>query len=55
MAASILVHLQIFKHLQLLSFSTNLDETGIKSDGLVRSFIQNIEIIIVAVPVKIHC
>ena len=36
MAASITVHLQIFKRLQLLSFSTDLDETGIKIHGLKR-------------------
>ena len=39
----------------VLVFSTNLDETGVKSDGLLRSFIQNIVIIRAAVPVKIHC
>ena len=38
MAASITVHLQIFKRLQLLSFSTDLDETEIKIHGLLRSF-----------------
>ena len=37
MADSITVHLQIFKHLQLLSFSTDLDETGIKIHGSLRS------------------
>ena len=35
---------------QLLLFSTNLDETGIKIHGLLRSFILNILIIRVAVP-----
>ena len=50
MAASITVHLQIFKHPQLLRFSTDLDETGIKIHCLLRSFIQNIVIIRVAVP-----
>ena len=39
MAASITVHLQIFKRQQLLHFSTDLDETGIKIHGLIRSFI----------------
>ena len=39
MAASITVHLQIFKRQQLLHFSTDLDETGIKIHGLLRSFI----------------
>ena len=52
MAASITVHLQIFKRPQLLRFSTDLDETGITSHGLFRSFIQNIVIIRVAVPFK---
>ena len=52
MAASITVHLQIFKHLQLLSFSTDLDETGIKIHGLLRSFIYNVVIVRVAVPFK---
>ena len=50
MAASITDHLQIFKRPQLLRFSTDLDETGIKMRGLLRSFIQNIVIIRVAVP-----
>ena len=50
MAASITVHLQIFKGPQLLRFSTDLDETGIKIHGLLRSFIYNIEIIRVAIP-----
>ena len=49
MAASITVHLQIFKHLQLLSFATDLDETGIKIHGLLRSFIKNVVIVRVAV------
>ena len=35
MAASITVHLQIFKRPQLLLFSTNLDETGINMHGLL--------------------
>ena len=52
MAASITVHLQIFKRPQLLHFSTDLDETGIKNHGLLRSFILNIVIIRVAVPIK---
>ena len=34
-----LVYLQIFKHPQLPHFSTDLDKTGIKSDGLLQSFI----------------
>ena len=50
MAASITVHLQIFTHPQLPHFSTDLDETGIKIHGLLRSFILNIVIIRVAVP-----
>ena len=50
MAASITVHLQIFKRPQLPHFSTDLDETGIKSHGLLRSFILNIVIIRIAVP-----
>ena len=50
MAASITVHLQIFKHPQLPHFSIDLDETGIKIHSLLRSFIQNIIIIRVAVP-----
>ena len=52
MAASITVHLQIFKRPQLQHFSTDLDETGIKIHGLLRCFIQNIVIIRVAVPFK---
>ena len=39
MAASITVHLQICKRPQLLRFSTDLDETGIKIHGLLRYFI----------------
>ena len=39
MAASITVHLQIFKPPQLQNFSTDLDETGIKINGLLRSLI----------------
>ena len=50
MAASITAHLQIFKCPQLLCFSTNLDETGIKIHGLIRSFIWKIVIIRDAVP-----
>ena len=53
MAASITVHLQIFKRLQLLSFSTDLDETGIKIHGLSRSFIEIIVSVSVAVPFNI--
>ena len=40
MAASIRIHLQIFKRLQLLGFSTDLDETGIKIHGFLRSLIK---------------
>ena len=40
MAASITVHLQIFKHPQLPHFSTDLGETGIKIHGLLRSFLK---------------
>ena len=50
MAASIIVHLQIFKRPQLLRHSTDPDETGIKIHGSLRSFIQIIVIIRVAVP-----
>ena len=50
MAASITVHLQVFKRPQLPHFSTDLDETGIKLHGLLRSFIYNIVIIRVDVP-----
>ena len=39
MAASITVHSQIFKRPQLPHFSTDLNETGIKIHGLLRSFI----------------
>ena len=53
MAASITVRLQIFKRPQLLRFSTDLDETGIKIHGLLRSFIHNIVIIRVAVLFKL--
>ena len=35
-AASILVHLQIFKRPQLPRFSTDLDEIGTKMHGLLR-------------------
>ena len=52
MAASITVHLQIFKCPQLSHFKTDLDETGIKIHGALRSFISNIVIIRVAVPFK---
>ena len=52
MAASITVHLQIFKRLHLPHFSTDLDETGIKIHGLLNSFIENIVIIRVAIPFK---
>ena len=45
MAPSITVHLQIFKRPQLLRFSTNLDETGVKIHGLLRSFIYNIVVV----------
>ena len=55
MAASITVHLQKFKRLQLLRFSTDLDETGIKIHGLLRALIENIVIIRVAVPFKSVC
>ena len=37
MAASITVQLQIFKRPQFLRFSTDLDETGIEMNGLLRS------------------
>ena len=53
MAASITVYLQIFKRPQLLRFSTNLDEVGIKIHGLLRSFILNKVSTRVAVPFKI--
>ena len=52
MAASITVHLQIFKRPQLPHFSFVLDETVIKIHGLLRYFILNIVIIRVAVPFK---
>ena len=52
MAASITVHLQIFKRPQLLRFATDLDETGINIHGLLRSFIKSIIVIKVAVPFK---
>ena len=52
MAASITVHLQIFKRTQLLHFSTDFDETGIKIHGLQSSFLCNTLIIRVAVPFK---
>ena len=41
MATSITFHLQIFKRKQLQHFSIDLDETGIKSHGILSSFIQN--------------
>ena len=50
MSASITVNLQIFKRLQLLSFSTDLDETGIKIHCLLRTFTKIIVIVRVAVP-----
>ena len=52
MAASMTVHLQIFKRRQLPHFSTDLDETGNKIHGLLKSFIYNIIIIRVATPFK---
>ena len=52
MVAFITVHLQIFKRPQLLCFSTDLDETGINIHVFLRSFISNIVIIRVAVPLK---
>ena len=52
MAASITVHLQIFKRPLLPQFSTHFDKNGIKIHGLLRSFILNIVIIRVAVPFK---
>ena len=54
MAAFITVHLQIFKRPQLPHFSTDLDENGIKTHGLLRSFIRNIVIIRVASPLTNH-
>ena len=53
MAASITVHLKIFKRPQLPHFSTDLDETGIKIHGLLRSFILIVVIIRVAVPFNV--
>ena len=50
MAASITVHLKIFKRPQLPHFSTDFGETGIKIHGLLRSFILIVVIIKVAVP-----
>ena len=50
MAVTITVHLQIFKRPQLPRFSTDIDETGIKIHGLLRSFILNIVMVRVAVP-----
>ena len=50
MAASITAHLQIFKRPYLLRFSTDLDGTGIKIHGLLRSYKLNIVITRVAVP-----
>ena len=38
-AASVTVHLQIFKRPQLPHFSIVLDETSIKIHGLLKSFI----------------
>ena len=54
MAASITVHLQIFNCPHLTHFSTDLDETGIKIHGLLRSFILNIEIIGLQSPLTLH-
>ena len=51
MAASITFQLQIFKRPQLQHFSTDLDETGIKMQGLLRSSIKTV-IIRAAVPFK---
>ena len=42
--------LQIFKSPQLPHFLTDLDATGIKIHGLLRSFVLNIVVIRVAVP-----
>ena len=53
MAASITVHLQIFKRPKLLGFSADLDDTGIKIHGLLRSLIYSIVYIMVAVPFNI--
>ena len=50
MANSITVHLQIFNRPQLLHFSTDLGETGIKIHGLLKYFLYNIAIIRVAIP-----
>ena len=55
MVASTTVDLQIFKRPQLPHFPTDLDETGIKIHGLLRSFIKNIVIIRVAVRVYMMC
>ena len=52
MAASITILLQIFKRPKLLRFSTDLDETDIKIHGLLRSLINTIVSIGVAVPFK---
>ena len=54
MAASITVHLQIFKRPQLLCYSTDLDKIDIQIHGLYRSFKLNIVIIMVAVPFDIQ-
>ena len=53
MATFITAHLQILKCPQFLHFSTDLDETGIKIHGLLRSYIINIIITRVAVPFKL--
>ena len=53
MAASITVHLQIFKCPQLPCFSTVLDQTGIKIHGLLRSFKLIMVLIRVTVPFKL--
>ena len=54
MAASITVHLQIFKRPQLLRFSTDLDKIGMQIHCLYRSFKLNIVIIMVAVPFNLQ-
>ena len=46
-------HYSLFANIQMhTTFSTDLDETGIKIQGLLRSLIKNIVIIRVAVPFK---
>ena len=49
---SLYSHLQIFKRPQLPHFSTDLDETGIKIHRLLRSFIYNLVVIRIAVPLR---